>query len=107
MDGKGKMEGVTHQLSITKPRPESDTCAASRSLRVLYHDQAAPPCSFMPHTVTCAGAKDGLGSTRTRAWEKPCGPRCHLLRMLKLRDMLAYFMSWGRGRRHTQVSTNR
>ena len=66
MDGKRKRERVTHQLSITKPRPEIDTCAASRSLRVLYHEQVrrVRSCNVhAPHGVTCAGAKDGLGTT--------------------------------------------
>ena len=63
----GKREGVTHKLAITKPRPEIDSCTASRSLRVLYHDQARHDrsCIHAPHGVICAGAKDGLGSTRT------------------------------------------
>ena len=109
MDGKGKREGVTHQLAITKPRPEIDTCAASRTWRVLYHDQA-------PHIGSCPTRCDMCWSQRWPRYHshtsmgKVLRPRRHVLRMLKLLtrrgDMLAYFMPWGRGRGRTQVSTN-
>ena len=65
MDGKGKREGVTHCNSPLPNRVPKSTRAPPHAPGASYTTIKRATLVHAPHGVICAGAKDGLGSTRT------------------------------------------